>query len=234
MPQVKIAVTYSGNNKALVTLVPLRDSLTMNYSIDGSAPSTDLNNYTKPFEVSLPVTIKAAAFSKNLNSGDINALVIPVSFGKTANISTVPSDKYKAQYGVSLTDGIMASANFTDGKWLGYEGENMSALINLDGKFKISKVLFSCLENSDASIFAPVSVIVETSVDGVVYKSVGVDDFNSGNWNKAAQKTEFTIRFPETEASFVRVLILNRGNCPENHFAAGKKAWLFVDEITVE
>ncbi|MFZ4548593.1 MAG: alpha-N-acetylglucosaminidase C-terminal domain-containing protein, partial [Bacteroidales bacterium] len=234
MPQVKISVVYSGNNKALVTLTPLNDSITMNFSIDGNAPSPDLNNYNRPFEIDMPVIIKAAAFLKNMPFGDISSVIVPVSFGKTANISTVPSDKYKAQYGVSLTDGILASANYTDGKWLGYEGENIGALIKLDGKFKISKVSISCLENSDAMIFTPVSVIVETSIDGVVYKSAGVDDFSASNWNKTAQKTEFAINFPETEASFVRVLLLNRGNCPENHFAAGKKAWMFVDEIKVE
>ena len=234
IPQVKISMVYAGNNKALVTLISLHDSLTMNYSTDGLAPTADLNNYKKPFEVNLPATIKAAAFNKNMPSGDISSVFVPVSFGKSASISTVPSERYKAQYGVTLTDGVLASANYTDGKWLGYEGENMDALINLDGKFKISKVSFSYLENSDALIFAPLSVIVETSEDGVTYKSVGVNDFNANNWNKAVQKNEFSLKFPETDASFVRVLILNRVNCPENHFAAGKKAWLFVDEIAVE
>ena len=234
LPQLKVLVTYSGNNKALVTLIPLRDSLTMNYSIDGNAPSANLNNYNKPFEVILPVTIKAAAFLKNVPFGDMSTVFVPVSYGKTTDISTLPSDKYKAQYGVSLTDGILASANYTDGKWLGYEGENMGALIKLDGKFKISKVSLGYLENSDALIFAPLSVIVETSEDGLTYKSVGVTDINQSNWNKTAQRTEFTLKFPETEASFVRVLVMNRVNCPENHFATGKKAWLFVDEITVE
>jgi hypothetical protein len=164
----------------------------------------------------------------------MSTVFVPVSYGKTTDISTLPSDKYKAQYGVSLTDGILASANYTDGKWLGYEGENMGALIKLDGKFKISKVSLGYLENSDALIFAPLSVIVETSEDGLTYKSVGVTDINQSNWNKTAQRTEFTLKFPETEASFVRVLVMNRVNCPENHFATGKKAWLFVDEITVE
>ena len=50
----------------------------------------------------------------------------------------------------------------------------------------------------------------------------------------AAKKSEVSVTFPETEAAYVRLLIFNRGKCPDSLPSAGKKAWLFVDEITVE
>jgi hypothetical protein len=28
--------------------------------------------------------------------------------------------------------------------------------------------------------------------------------------------------------------VFNRGTCPDNHPGAGKKAWMLIDEITVE
>jgi alpha-N-acetylglucosaminidase len=234
VPQVKILLAYAGNNKARVTLLPLGDSLAINYSVNGSNPSSGGSIYGQPFEVSLPVTIKALAYHKNTITGDVAMIHIPVSFGKTVSVYPLPSEKHKARFGATLTDGIKASDKFNDDNWLGYEGDNLSALISLDGKFKISKISFSYLENGDNLIFAPHSVIVETSADGINYRTVGVHDFDDSKWNMAAKKGELTIRFPETEASHVRLLFFNRGQCPEILSGTGQKAWLFVDEITVE
>jgi hypothetical protein len=234
LPQVKILLAYTGNNKARVTLIPLSDSLDMHFSVDGTNPSSGGSRYDKPFEVTLPVTVKAVAYHKKTLSGDVALIHIPVSFGKTVSVFPQPSVKYTAHYGATLTDGISASDKFNQGNWLGYEGENLSALISLDGKFKISKISFSYLENGDNLIFAPHSVIVETSADGINYRTVGVHDFDDSKWNMAAKKGELTIRFPETEASHVRLLFFNRGQCPESLSGTGQKAWLFVDEITVE
>jgi hexosaminidase len=182
----------------------------------------------------MPATIKAVAYLKNTISGDINTVKIPVSFGKPISIYPQPAVKFAARYGSTLNDGVKASDKYTDGNWLGYEGENLSAVITLENKFKISKVTFGYLQNSDESIFAPHSVIVETSVDGITYKSAGVYDFDDNKWNVPITRSEVSVSFPETEAAFLRLLIFNRGKCPDNHPAAGKKAWIFVDEITVE
>ncbi len=261
IPQVKVDMAYSGNNKAIVSLLPLRanaeyrtlpnstekgktsaivaDSSSVQrfdlvYTTDGTSPSTVSTKYTKPFEVSLPATIKTVAYRNNLQAGDIATVKIPVSFGKPVSISPQPTEKYRARYGVTLTDGIAASDKFTDGNWLGFEGENLTALINLDGKYNVSKVSFNYLENGYNLIFSPHSVIVETSVDGINYKLAGVHDFDDNKWSMAAKKGDITINFPETAATYVRLLIFNRGNCPDTLGSAGKKAWLFVDEITVE
>lgn len=234
LPQVKITMANLGNNKASVTLLPIADSLSMSYTMDGSNPSSGSSKYDKPFEVSLPSTIKAIAFRNGKPAGDISTVFIPVSFGKPVTIFPQPSEKYKARYGATLTDGILASDKFIDGNWLGYEGDNLSALITFESTYKISKVSFNYLENADNLIFAPHSVIVETSTDGVNYKLAGVHDFDDKKWNMAAKKSDITITFPETEASYVRLLIFNRGKCPDIFGGADRKAWLFVDEIVVQ
>jgi alpha-N-acetylglucosaminidase len=234
LPKVNIIARYAGNNNTQVTMQPLRDSLTIYYTTDGSLPSAGSKKYDKSFDVGLPATIKAIAYYKNAVSGDINTVKIPVSFGKPITIYPQPNAKFASTYGSTLNNGIKGSDNYTDGNWLGYEGENLSTTISLENKFKISKVTVGYLENSSASIFAPHSIIVETSVDGNNYKSAGVYDFEDRNWSITTKKGEVAIKFPVTEAAYVRLLIFNRGKSPDNSSSAGKKAWLFVDEITVE
>ncbi len=262
IPLVKITASYIGNNKALVTLVPLQSDTEMsfngeepatkgnsktivpltpvqsgnsiNYTTDGSSPASVTVKYEIPFEVNLPATIKAVAYLNNALAGDAATLKIPVSFGKPVSIFPQPAEKYKAHLGATLTDGIKTGENYQDGTWLGYEGDNLSAMISLEGKYKVSKVTLSYLQNSDAWIFAPHSVIFETSADGVNYKSAGVHDFDDSRWNISGRRSEITVSFPETEAAYIRMLIFNRGICPANHPGAGKKAFMFIDEITVE
>jgi hexosaminidase len=215
-------------------LQPLRDSLSIKYSVDGTNPVSTGKKYDKSFEVTLPATIKAIAYLNNKQAGDVAEQYIPVSFGKAVTIFPQPSEKYKARYGATLTDGISASEKYNDDNWIGFEGDNLSALVSLEGKFKISKISFSYLENGDNLIFAPHSVIIETSDDGINYKLAGVHDFDDSKWSMAAKKNELSVNFPETEATHIRLLIFNRGTCPENHPGAGKKAWIFVDEISVK
>jgi hypothetical protein len=233
IPDVRISMTYAGSNKAKITITPLRDSLEVNYTLDGKTPSASSSSYIKSFEIDLPATIKAVAFKNGRQSGDVNTVKIPVSFGKPVSVSQ-PADKYKARFGATLTDGEKASANTPGLNWLGYEGENLSAIVTMEGKFKISKVTIGYLQKSDSWIFAPRSVIVETSGDGINFKPAGIVDVDDNLWNIPAKRSDLTISFPETEASHLRLLVFNRGTCPENHPGAGKKAWLLIDEITVE
>ena len=159
---------------------------------------------------------------------------IPVSFGKSVSVNPNPSEKYAASLGMTLTDGELAADRFNDGKWLGFEGDNFNTVINLEGKFKIKKVSFSYLENGYNAIFTPHAVAVETSADGITYQSAGIYEFDDNKWSMAPKKNLRTITFPETVASHVRLLFYSRGECPESLPCKGKKAWVFVDEITVE
>ena len=234
LSMVSISDKYTGNNKVQLSMFPKQEGLTVYYSTDGSSPESSSTTYTKPIEVSLPATVKAVAYQNTKQIGDINTMNIPVSFGKSVSVNPNPSEKYAASLGMTLTDGELAADRFNDGKWLGFEGDNFNTVINLEGKFKIKKVSFSYLENGYNAIFTPHAVAVETSADGITYQSAGIYEFDDNKWSMAPKKNLRTITFPETVASHVRLLFYSRGECPESLPCKGKKAWVFVDEITVE
>lgn len=234
LPLVKTELAYKGNNKVQVTLIPASDSLSVAFTTNGTKPGFGSEKYLKPFEVSLPATVKAIGYNKKSLYGDAAILKIPVSFGKPVTISPQPPEKYKAKFGSTLVDGITSNGGFNDGTWLGYEGVNFSAAVNLEGKHTVSKLSFIYLEDADNLIFAPNSVMIETSMDGVTYKPAGVHEFNEKNWSTIQKMNEITVAFKETEAMYVRVFFFARVTCPANHHAAGKKAWTFVNELTVE
>ena len=55
------------------------------------------------------------------------------------------------------------------------------------------------------------------------------DEKNSGAGVKNFDRT-----FDGIEARYVKVFAKNVGLCPDWHVAAGNKAWLFVDEISIK
>jgi len=75
---------------------------------------------------------------------------------------------------------------------------------------------------------------VHTSLDGVTYTPVYTYDFDIHHWKLTNSHKKFTASFPETEARYIRVSVLNQGICPKGSPCEGKKSWLFVDEIIVK
>lgn len=233
-PQVKINTAHADNNKLLVTLIPANSAVTAYYTADGSIPTAGNTKYTKPFEVELPATINAIGYAKDAIYGDISTKQLKPSTNKPAYLSSLPAENYKANYGQSITDGTIGTIDHNDGKWLGFEGVSMNTVIDLEKNIKISKATVSFLDDGANRIYAPTAVMIETSIDGQRYNPVATRDLDVRANPMLAKRSILTLTFPETNATHVRVVFFNRGQCPESHAAKGEKAWLFIDEITVE
>ncbi|NVO19425.1 MAG: alpha-N-acetylglucosaminidase C-terminal domain-containing protein [Bacteroidetes bacterium] len=202
------------------------------YTTDGTSPMTTSLLYSKPFDVELPLTIKAAAFYDNKSFGGASIIRLPVSFGKTVDVSPVPSIKYP-EHNECLTDGLFGTTDFHAGHWLSFEGENMNATIDLMSSLKVKKVTINYLENASSCIYGPTAVVILTSTDGKSFTQAYSYDLPN-QYNTSATLKNFTAPIPITDARFIRVTLYNMGTCPEKSNCAGRKAWLFVDEITVE
>ncbi|MBK7030839.1 MAG: alpha-N-acetylglucosaminidase C-terminal domain-containing protein [Bacteroidales bacterium] len=204
------------------------------YTTNGSKPGPTSLSTQKPFTVELPAVIKAQAYYNDQPFGEVNYLSLPLSFGKTAVLNSAPSTKYPGNGGSSITDGIFGTTEFNTGNWLGFEGINLHATINLEKTTKIKSVTISYLENGNSWIFGPSALVVHVSNDGITYTPVYTKDFDTHYWSASAVLSTFTANFTETEAKFVKVNVYNQGICPDGSQCAGKKSWLFVDEIKVD
>ena len=221
-------------NKVKIPSQSSDSSARVYYSTDGSAPNMASRRGETTALVTLPATVKASAFFKNAVFGDVSSLYLPVSFGKPVVLNPTPSPKYMANGYNSVNDAVYGSADFKAGNWLGYEGESVTASIDLEAAFKIKKVSLSYLENANAWIFGPAAIIVQVSADGITYTPVATRDFDDRVYSSSASLMKCDLTFPETSAKFVRVTLMNRGKGPEGTASAGHKAWMFFDEISVE
>jgi len=204
------------------------------YTLDGTNPGMASLPGDKPVSVNLPASIKAQAFYDNEAFGDVASLDLPISFGKKVELNPAPSPKYIGRLGSTLTDAVKGSGDFYDGKWLGFEGESMNAVMDLLSPVKIHEIKVGILENVNSGIFSPSAISVQVSEDGKSFTTIYNYDFETRFWSSGSERKELKAVFQETPARFVRVILFNQGTCPAGSPLEGKKAWLFADEITVK
>jgi hypothetical protein len=144
-----------------------------------------------------------------------------------------PSTRYPGQGPSSLTDGRLGSRDFQDGHWLGYEEDDLEAVVELGEARVIRRVGLDCLRAQVSWIFWPRSVEFAVSADGLAWETVAQVELTL----EADPETATQLVAAEVQTGpvrYVRVRARNLGRCPDWHAGAGGKAWLFADEIVLE
>lgn len=155
--------------------------------------------------------------------------------GLEPKIETQFNANYTAGGTSGLTNGMKGSNKFRDGNWQGYWGDDIVATLDLGEEKTINRLSSGFLQYNNAWIFFPIQVVFEVSDDGIDYVEVGKVMNVDSPKNKEQKTQEYTLLLPkEHQARFVRMKAKNIGVCPEWHDAAGSKAWLFIDEISVK
>jgi predicted alpha-1,2-mannosidase len=238
IPFVPVPYLNSGERvfrgSQLVGLSSPENSSVIYYSIDGADPLKDKKIYSEPILIDKTTTLKAVS----QNSKGINSRVI------TANFNKIPSDRsikinskyhhnYSAGGDLGLIDGIKGNSNFHTA-WQGYEGEDFEAIVDLGEIQNLSRISASFLQNTGSWIFLPAQVEYYVSTDGMDYEKVFEFENIIDEKNRGEKIIDVEKKVDETKARYVKVFARNIGTCPPWHIGAGGKAWLFIDEITIE
>jgi hypothetical protein len=132
-----------------------------------------------------------------------------------------------------LVNGILGSKRFDDGQWLGFEGDDFEAEIDLGRITSVSHISCSFLDDQNAWIFQPSRVRIFASDTDEKYKDIATIDYTIER--KSVQRIETVeINLDDIKARFIKVKAKNIQVCPDWHKGAGGKAWLFIDEIIIK
>ena len=105
-------------------------------------------------------------------------------------------------------------------------------MIDLGASQPVTTVAVNVWKQEPSYIYLPKSVVVYTSTNG---KDWGTPSTENPVANKWINERKITVALPSnTNARFIKVVATNLGTIPEGKPGAGRKAWLFVDEIEVE
>lgn len=154
------------------------------------------------------------------------------AFRKTPQFATPPSNKYGGGSGEILVDGIFAGKNFAN-NWLGWISSDLVATLDLGQPETINSISVQFLQNASVNSWLPAEVKFEASADGTNYQLLGTVNASSGEKIIGPVIQTYQVK-SGSAARYLRITGVNRGTCPDWHFAAGQPAWLFADEIVVQ
>ena len=156
-----------------------------------------------------------------------------LAVGASVTLSTPPSSRYPGRGAEALTDGHVGSRNFNDRQWMGFEGGDMEATIDLGQPTELHRIGVDCLQSQTSWIFYPKSVEFAVSTDGIEWDQVGAKEIRTEP-DPRPESRLVAIDLPPRDVRYVRARAENVGSCPDWHAGAGGDSWLFVDEIVVE
>jgi hexosaminidase len=206
------------------------------YTRDNSEPGPRSRRYNGPFIRRSGGAIRAALFRGREALGPAVGFLLAEHLAVFAPVKLNASGKLRPEAGGEglLVDGISGSLNDRDGAWLGVEGGDLEAVIDLGSRREVSRVAARFLAHPAAWIFLPVKVEAAVSVDGRVWTGSVASAWPFDGDLAALGSREADARFLPLPARYVRLTARGIGVCPPGHAGAGKKAWLFVDEVVVE
>ncbi|MEQ6122420.1 DUF4838 domain-containing protein [Reichenbachiella sp. MALMAid0571] len=187
-------------------------------------------NITLMNEMGYKVDEYLEVYEKTINRAQQNNLAI----GKSVKLLTSPK-KYADENPRTLTDGALGGANFY-ANWLGFEGNDMEAIIDLETSTEISKISSAYLQVTNHIVFFPSSVFYYGSEDGTDFKLLG----KVKNQSQLTAKSKvndiqyFDLSFNPTSCRYIKVVADNLDVAPEWHHGAGMGSWIFADEIMVQ
>jgi len=194
------------------------------YTTDGKDPDAESALYTKPIELAVPATIKAAFFVDSARVGPIAAAKADIhkAIGKDITYQTTWDASYPAQQDSSLLNGQKGGKLAADGQWQGFVN-NVDVTIDFERREAINSIAIDFLQDASANAWLPGEVTVLFSDNGKNFREAGtvVNDAVSGDGFREVKT--FTFRFDGAPtARYVRLVATNVHN-----------ALLLTDEVVV-
>lgn len=207
----------------------------IHYTLDGSNPDANSPRYEKPFAIGQSAEIKAAVIENGTTAGPLmhQEFLLHKAFLQKISLQYPNETRYGGGGPTGLNDGLLGSSYFNDGRWKGFLGNDLVAIIDLESVQPISEIGIHVLHNPVSWIFYPEMISFDVSFDGNDFFPLGevTPDALARNQDSLSY---LSLSFTDAKARFVRVSAKNIGKCPQGHPGEGKKAWLFASEIVVK
>ncbi|OGD22654.1 MAG: hypothetical protein A2W03_16260 [Candidatus Aminicenantes bacterium RBG_16_63_16] len=206
------------------------------FTLDGTEPVAASPAYRRPLVPKVTGVIRAATFLDGRPAGKPSAVQVTVhrALGIPAALEFPFTEPSTGGGPLALTDGLRGSISPGDGRWQGFEGDDLAATIDLKKARKISRVSVGFLQRAASWIFLPRSVEVAVSNDGQSFEAVQTLTHDVPALSPDPVVKEFSVETQGRKARYVRVSARNIGVCPDGHPGAGEKAWVMADEIVIE
>ena len=156
------------------------------------------------------------------------------AIGAAITLATPVDPRYPGQGAAGLLDGRRAPDGYQAPFWLGFEGVNQTATIDLGAPTEIVRLGVGALQSTQLGIYLPARVEFSVSDDGETFTPVAeVTPQRQPQATGVARELMLSAPLADVRARQVRARIINLGTIPAGLPAAGARAWMFLDELVV-
>lgn len=232
-----VAIHVDSDNKWREILIHMTTAgnAEIRYTLDGTEPTANSTLYTGAIVLQKSAKIRAAAFRDGKRSSVTSQ---DISFNKATACPVEllqPTHKnYTYKGGATLTDGLLGDKGFGTGRWLGFSGNDLEAVIDLKQNTDVSSVSLNTCVDKESWIFDARNIEVSVSADGKSFTKVASKSLPALEEQTPDNIYTYELTFPQTTTRYVKVTATSEHNIPEWHGGKGKPAFLFVDEISIK
>lgn len=234
---VNASFTSDLKNKTLDVKLSTIDKAPIYYTLDGSEPTTASLLYADKIQIAKTALFRAKVIRKN--GKDSRTYIENININKATlkpiKLLTNAHPNYTFDGATMLNDGISSNdANFRNRRWMGFQGTNLEAIIDLEQPTEVSKATIHNCVYTAAWVMDAKSFNVLISTDGINYTPAAGTEINvndhTENWKGISTHT---VTFKPQTARYVKIIVAAETELPKWQGGTGK-AFVFVDEICIE
>ena len=208
------------------------------FTTDGSEPTLRSTKYVGPIDIDRSSLVRArVVINRQPYPLAEKFLLLHKAIGCLFKLNSRYSQYNLAYSGggeLGLLDGVRGSDNFADGRWQGYQGQDLDIVIDLRKPTAVKKITVGFLQRSFSWILMPERLQVWTSNDSsnfVLSKEL-VNTVDPKDDEVIVQ--DLSVFLPNITSRYLKIVAKNPGKLPSWHQSAGRESYIFADEIIVE
>ena len=181
------------------------------------------------------LTVESPSYTITWKNWDGSVLsTTAVDKGVVPSYEGIPSrasdERYAYKGAPTLNDGVLGRGRHESGRWLGFYGAPLDAVIDMEELTEIRKVGFRALVTKGSWIYNPSHVRILVSDVGDIFSEVAQKDIPITTWTENDGIYPYELDFNPITARYVEIVITGH-DLPEDHSGYGNPAWIFIDEI---
>ncbi|MBE6238279.1 MAG: beta-N-acetylhexosaminidase [Bacteroidales bacterium] len=233
--QVKGEVTSDVEDKSVTVTLDCSGDAAVRYTTNGKTPTRMSAQYTEPLKITESCVLNASVFRDGVETKVYSKKFdFHKAIGKNVTFSRKPHPKYCSGAPYCLVDALRGPQIFKSQEWIAWNGDSVDITIDMEDSQPYSSVTLGMIADKPSYIFFPTRLAVSVSEDGENYSEVATQEYGVEGKESPDCMKDFTLTFPETAARYVKVTVVPVEYIPDWHYAAGKRTYVFMDEIIVK
>jgi hypothetical protein len=147
---------------------------------------------------------------------------------KPVTLSSPIDARYPGSGPGGLVDGLYGTERYDTAIWMGFEGIDLEATVDLGAATLITELAAGFLQSTVVGIYLPSRVEFSVSEDGKDFRLLATVKPSVAPQEPGPLRRTLIAEKLDTRARYIRVHAYNLGIIPVGQQAAGAKSWLFV------